>query len=261
MLTFKRVAKVFFLAVAMFAPTTSIAVAKPASPAPDAAALMAKFRTFMGWTLGDGSVLAIRIKGRIADQSTFDEICEPSRFAQFSVGTASGRSFLVESGPGWGWVSHAGQPNDLPAAMAADAFTEGLLLCNAFTTAYPAVALTIDTKGSKGSRGQAILVGLSIPNEPTVFLQIDKQTGALITVIVDNIATYRPAGLKDIGGGRKIYTIWKRETSDTTTADMVISSIQLNVTVDPKIFYRTALDAPPPPDPAPTVNLASPNAP
>jgi hypothetical protein len=71
-------------------------------------AVLAKYRAFVGWTLGDASVTALRITGKIADLSRFDETCQPGRFAQFNVGLSSGRSFLVASDGSSVWGSWDG---------------------------------------------------------------------------------------------------------------------------------------------------------
>ena len=215
----------------------------------EGAALMKKYAAFMGWTLGDGSVDSIRIRGKIADQSSFDEICEPDRYAQYNVGLQSGRPFLVEGGVGSGWISHAAQPRDLPEALGQDIFTQYLLVCNAFA-AYPAtVVATVAAKGTNSGTGYA-LVALSIPKEPTVILSINKDTGLVTSIVIDGIATYQPADLKNIDDKRKLFTRWKRVTSDTSSVDLVISAAQINAKVDPSIFERTAVDSAPPLDPS-----------
>jgi hypothetical protein len=222
--------------------------------ADDAAdALLAKYRSFVGWSLGDGSVNALRIKGQIAELSTFDETCQGTRFAQFNTGLRSGRPFLVAGGEGTGWVSHAGEAKDFPKEVAQDTFTQALLLCNAFAR-YPG-RIVVETSGTANFPAGFALVALSIPNEPMVSLMISKDTGQLTSVVVDGIASYEPADLKNIDAKRKIYTRWKRLMPGSGSADMLISTLQLNVTVDPAIFSRTANDAAPPPDPATPVRF------
>jgi len=216
--------------------------------------LLAKYRSFMGWTLGDGAINAIRIKGRIADQASFEEVCEPSRFAQYNVGLQSGRPFLVETSEGNGWVSHAGEAKDFPRSMAEDTFAQSLLLCNSFAS-YPAtLVMNIAGSGTKWPMGFGV-VSLSIPREPSVLLVINKQTGEITSVVIDGGASYDVAGMRYIDATHRIYTRWKRKLPDNTTGDMVITAIQLNVKVDEMIFARSALDTPPPPDPAPPVTF------
>jgi len=215
--------------------------------------LLAKYRSFMGWNLGDATVNAIRISGRIADQSTFDEICKPSRFAQYNVGLQSGRSFLVESDEGSGWISHQGKAKDLQPSVAQDVFTQSLLLCNAFGS-YPATLVSNIAGSGKWPMGFGV-VALSIPREPTVLLAINKQTGELTSVVVDGTASYDVAGLRNIDATHRIYTRWKRKLPDDTTADMVITAVQLNVQVDETIFARSTQDTPPPRDAVPPVTF------
>ena len=216
--------------------------------------LLAKYRSFMGWNLGDATINAIRIKGRVADQSTFDEICKPSRFAQYNIGLQSGRSFLVESDEGSGWISHQGQAKDFPPPIAQDVFTQSLLLCNAFGS-YPATLVSnIAGSGTKWPMGFGV-VALSIPREPAVLLAINKQTGELTSVVIDGIASYDAAGLRSIDATHRIYTRWKRKLPDDTTADMVITAVQLNIEVDEAIFARSTQDTPPPRDAVPPVTF------
>jgi hypothetical protein len=231
------------------------AVFGPARADDEGERLLAKYRNFIGWTVGDAAINAIRIKGRVADLSSFDEICEPSRFAQYNVGLRSGRPFLVESSAGSGWVSHAGAARDLPLATAQDEFAQSLLLCNAFAS-YPAtLVMNVGTSRAAVPRGFGV-VSLSIPHEPNVDLMIDKQTGALTSVVIDGVASYDVADLRTIDATHRIYTRWKRKLPDGTTGDMVITAIQLNVRVDDAIFMRSALDSPPEPDVAPTVTFS-----
>lgn len=222
-----------------------------ASGAPDdAAAILAKYRTYIGWTLGDNAIRSVRIKGRIADQSTFDEICEPSHFAQYNRGIQSGRPFLVSLAEGSGFISHDGTPSDFPTTVAEDAFTLSLLLCNAFAL-YPAdMAVDVASAGTNSRSGYAV-IALFVPHEPLVLVSINKDTGDLTSVAVNGIASYEPSDLKSIGGGRKIFTRWKRLGPSGTSEDATISAIQLNVRADPAIFARNAVDVPPPADPAP----------
>jgi hypothetical protein len=227
--------------------------ALPARADDAADALLAKYRSFVGWSLGDGSVNAVRIKWQIADLSTFDETCQGTRFAQFNTGLRSGRPFLVGGNENGAWVSHAGEAKDFPKEMAQDNFTQSLLLCNAFAR-YPG-RIVAETAGTAKFPAGFALVALAIPNEPRVMLGISKDTGRLTSVVVDGIASYEPADLKDIDGKRKIYTRWKRLMPGSGSADMFISTLQLNVTVDPAIFSRTANDVAPPPDPAPPIRF------
>jgi hypothetical protein len=234
-----------------------LAVADSVRPvrADDAAdAVLAKYRSYVGWSLGDGATSAIRIKGRIADLSTFDETCQGSRFAQFNTGIQSGRPFLVSGGEGEAWVSHAGVPKDFPTSIAQDNFTQAVLLCNAFALYPGRIVVEVSGTGAKFPSGFAV-VALSIPNEPAVLLTISKDTGELTSVVVNRIASYVPADLKKIDEKRKIYTRWKRLLEGDKTADMLISTLQINVSVDPAIFARTAFDVPPPPDPATPVQF------
>ncbi|HVS46619.1 MAG TPA: hypothetical protein VMS32_08135 [Verrucomicrobiae bacterium] len=151
-------------------------------------AVMAKVRAYLGWTLGDGHIETIRVKGRIGQQSTFDEICEPERFVQYDTGIDSGRPFVVTSGQGYARVSHAGLARGLPGDLAADAFTQSLLLCNAFS-AYPATMVAdIDVTGT-ALRSDTVLVSLHIPSEPAVLLAVRRETGEVTSVVVDGIST------------------------------------------------------------------------
>lgn len=227
--------------------------AAPVRADSEAAALLEKYKAFMGWTLGDGSVNSIRIKGQIADQSRFDEICEPGRFAQYNVGIQSGRPFLVGGSAGLAWVSHAGDARDLPEVVGQDAFTQYLLVCNAFAS-YPATIISSVAPSGTNSRAGYALVGIAIPKEPAVILSINKDTGQITSVVIDGIASYEPADLKNIDDKRRIYTRWKR-ISDNETADLVIKSLQWGMNVDPAIFARNALDTPPPADSTAVVNF------
>lgn len=231
-----------------------VAGSAPVHADDDAAALLGKYKAFMGWTLGDGSVSSIRIKGRIADQSSFDQICQPDRYAQYNIGLQSGRPFLVEGGIGSAWISHAGQAKDLPESVGQDAFTQYLLLCNAFAL-YPGTIIGKIAPAGTNSRTGCALVALRIPKEPLVILAINKDTGELTSVVIDGIASYDAADIRNIDGKRKIYTRWKRKISDSATADLVISAVQVNVRVDPSLFSRTAIDVPPPPDPSKLVTF------
>jgi hypothetical protein len=237
----------FVVALILLAPVRSAADT-------DGDAALAKYRAFIGWTLGDSTTQAIRIAGREADLSTFDEICEPKRFAQFNVGIQSGRAFLVATDSNSVWVSHDGNAKTLPDQLAADELTQSLLLCNAFAD-YPATLIShVDAQGTNSKSGYSIVL-VQPPKAPPLILSINMDTGELTSVVVQDTATYKPAGLKSIDAHKKIYTRWERELPDNSTADMTISQIQLNVSVDQTIFTPQAPDVPPSPDPAPVVKF------
>jgi hypothetical protein len=217
-------------------------------------AILAKYRAFMGWTLGDPGSRSMRIAGQIADQSRFDEICEPGRFAQFNIGLASGRPFLVAGDQGSVWVSHDGVPHYMPSTMAQDSITETLLLCNAFA-AYPSTIVSeVALAGTNSKSGYAV-VAVQPPNTAAIILSINKDTGEPTSFVINGIATYTPADLRPIDSKRRIYTRWKRLLPGGTTADMTISKLQLNVAIDPSIFSQHSKDVPPAPDPAPVVSF------
>src|SRR3977135_4208622 len=99
--------KVFLLYAAVtiaFLPTAALAHSS-------GDAVLAKYRAYLGWTLGDASTHSLRITGQIADLNSFDEICEHGRFASFDIGSKSGRSFLAASDQGSVWTTHAGVAN------------------------------------------------------------------------------------------------------------------------------------------------------
>jgi hypothetical protein len=246
----RRVRLATFALVLWCAGATSLPVRADST----ADAVMAKVRAYLGWTLGDGHIGTIRIKGRISQQSTFDEICEPERFVQYDTGVDSGRPFMVTSGQGYARVSHAGAARELPGDVGADAFTQSLLLCNAFA-AYPATMVADIDVSQTALAGDTAIVALHIPSEPAVLLAVRPESGEITSVVVDGIATYVPAGLKSVDGTRKMYTVWKRKVSEVATSDMLVSSLQLNVAVDESIFTPKAIDVAPPPDPALLINF------
>jgi hypothetical protein len=86
-------------------------------------------------------------------------------------------------------------------------------------------------------------------------ISINNDTGQPTSFIIGDIATYEPADLKPIDATRKIFTRWKRVQPDGSTVDMTISTLQCNVTVNPAIYARQALDVAPSPDPAPIVHF------
>jgi hypothetical protein len=220
---------------------------------PSGDAVLAKYRAFVGWTLGDTGTRSLRITGQIADLNSFDDICEHGKFAQFDIGSKSGRSFLVASDLGSVWVSHAGVANNLPDQIAKDALTENLLLCNDFAN-YPSTLVSTIDSGTNSKAGYSVVV-VQPPNAPAIIISINNDTGEPTSFVINGIATYEPADLKPIDATRKIYTRWKRVLPDGSTADMTLSTLQLNVAVDPAIYARQALDVPPSPDPAPIVHF------
>jgi hypothetical protein len=235
------------LGIIAFRPTAAVA-----DSSGDAA--LAKYKTYVGWTLGDAGTRSLRITGKIADLNSFDEICEHGRFAQFDIGSQSGRSFLVASDQGSVWISHGGVANTFPDQVAKDALTENLLLCNDFANYPSTVISTVDSPGTNSKTGYSV-VAVQPPNTPAIIITINNDTGEPTSFVIDGIATYEPADLKSIGATRKIFTRWKRVLPDGSTADMTISTLQLNVIVNPAMYTRQALDVPPSPDPAPIVHF------
>jgi hypothetical protein len=225
-----------------------------ARAAGDADAVLAKYRAFVGWTLGDASVQSLRVTGRIADLSTYDDLCDASRFAQFNTGLVTGRTFLLQGDSAGVRISHGGDSKTLPPNLRADAFTQNMLLCNAFSS-YPATLVAqVAPNGTASGSGFAV-VALSIPDEPVVLVSINEDTGAITSVAIEGIATYEPAALRNIDAKHRIYTQWKRAVSDSgQTAVMSITTVQLNPNINPDVF-RTALDAPPPQDAAGVVRF------
>jgi hypothetical protein len=232
----------------------SYADSTASTPTQSGDAILAKYRAFMGWTLGDPSARSLRITGQIADLSRFDETCELGRFAQFNVGLSSGRPFLVASNQGSVWVSHDGVPRNLPDEAAQDVLTQTLLLCNALGTYPSTIVSNVAPAGTNSKTGYAI-IAVQPPNTPPILISINKDTGEPTSFVINGIATYTPADLKPIDSSRRIYTRWKRELPDGTTGDMTISTLQVNVASDPAIFSRQAKDVPPATDPAPVVRF------
>ncbi|HET7815154.1 MAG TPA: hypothetical protein VFL13_12360 [Candidatus Baltobacteraceae bacterium] len=132
-------------------------------------------------------------------------------------------------------MSHLGEAKVLPAEGAADAFTQSMLLCNAFAS-YPATTVA--------ERAKFIVVSLAIPNEPAVLVSINKDTGEIGSAAIQGIASYRPMALKSIDARHRIYTQWKRMVSEDEGATMSVTSIQLNPKVSPDVF-TSPMDSPP----------------
>ncbi len=223
---------------------------------PSGDSVLAKYRAFVGWTLGDTNAESIRITGKIAGLTDFDETCQPDRFAQFNIGLSSGRPFLVASDGRSVWVSHDSVAHDLPNDVAQDELTQSLLLCNAFAT-FPATVVGEVAPAGTNSKSGYTLLSIQAPNAPPIIMSVNDDTGEPTSVVVNGIATYAPADLEAIDCKRKIYTRWKRQLPDGSTADMTISTLQLNVAADPAIFTRQAIDIAPSPDPAPVIGFTN----
>jgi hypothetical protein len=220
----------------------------------DGDAVMAKYKAYVGWTLGDAGTQSLRITGQIADLNSFDETCEHGRFAQFDIGSTSGRPFLVASDQGSVWISHAGTANNLPDQIAKDALTESLLLCNDFADYPSTIVSTIDSAGTNSKAGYSV-VAVQPPNTPAIIISINNDTGEPTSFVINGVATYEPADLRSIDTTHKIFTRWKRMLPDGSSSDMTISTLQLDVAVNPAIYARQALDVPPSSDPAPIVHF------
>jgi hypothetical protein len=232
----------------------AIAITGRNASADDAAPVLAKYRALVGWTLGDGSVQTLRLTGRVADLTTYDDICEASRFAQFNTSLSSGGVFLLQGDSSGVRISHLGESKDLPTQASADAFTQSMLLCNAFAS-YPATIITEITAKGKVSQTHFAVVALSIPNEPAILMSINESTGEIKSVAIKGIASYEPTALKSIDGQHRMYTQWKRIVSDDgTTAVMSVSSVQLNPQVNQEVF-SSSLDLPPPQAPTGVVHF------
>jgi hypothetical protein len=217
-------------------------------------AVLAKYRAYVGWTLGDTGTQSLRITGQIADLNSFDAICEHGKFASFDIGSKSGRSFLVASDQSSVWISHAGVANTFPDDVAKDVLTENLLLCNDFASYPSTIVSTIDSAGTNSKTGYSV-VAVQPPNTPAILISINNDTGEPTSFVINGVATYEPADLRPIDATRKIFTRWKRVTPDGSNADMTISTLQLNVAANPSIYARQALDVPPSPDPASIVHF------